>query len=340
MTGDINLMNVDHTELPLAEVAGALGAADAVFANLECMLHRPPEGCPEGYEGFYADPDVATAALKQANLGAVGVANNVNYGHEAILGSISALDGAGVPHSGAGVDLAEARRPAIIGRRGVRYGFLQRSSVYWATNHAAAQSSPGIAVLPGHTAYEAPMYQYDDSTSPPNRPGIPPRIVTWADQRYLDEYADDIRRLKSEVDVVIASHHWGWRADVLDYMTQIAHAAIDAGADIVMGHGPHSPLPVGFHRGRPIFYGLGSFSFHTGHQGVKHGNWIGLLGRLDRTQGGDRISFRLVRHDDANRTVLRTPSEERETVDSLERLSRAHGALLTVDGDEIVMSPA
>ena len=55
-------------------------------------------------------------------------------------------------------------------------------------------------------------------------------------------------------------------------MQEIAHAAIDAGADVVMGHGPHHPLPIEFYRGRPVFYGLGSFSFHTGHLGMAHGN--------------------------------------------------------------------
>jgi hypothetical protein len=34
------------------------------------------------------------------------------------------------------------------------------------------------------------------------------------------------------------------------------------------------------YRGKPIFYGLGSFSFHTGHGGRAHGDWIGLLARL------------------------------------------------------------
>ena len=63
-------------------------------------------------------------------------------------------------------------------------------------------------------------------------------------------------------------------------MTEIAHAAIDAGADIVIGHGPHYSLPVEIYKGKPIFYGLGSFSFHTGHGGRKHGDWVGMLARV------------------------------------------------------------
>ena len=78
----------------------------------------------------------------------------------------------------------------------------------------------------------------------------------------------------------MASHHWGLHQDVLQYMIDIAHAAIDAGADVVIGHGPHYSLPVEIYNGKPIFYGLGSFSFHTGHGGRKHGDWVGMLARV------------------------------------------------------------
>ena len=60
-------------------------------------------------------------------------------------------------------------------------------------------------------------------------------------------------------------------------MTDIAHAAIDAGADIVMGHGPHYTLPIEVYNGRPIFYGLSNLTFGTGHLGRRHSGWIGLL---------------------------------------------------------------
>src|SRR5205814_3057683 len=100
-----------------------------------------------------------------------------------------------------------------------------------------------------------------------NRPGIPPIVVTWADRDYLADFCDDVRTLRQRADLVVASCHWGLGEEVLDYMTEIAHAAIEAGADIVVGHGPHYSLPVEIYRGKPIFYGLGSFSFHTGHGG-------------------------------------------------------------------------
>jgi poly-gamma-glutamate synthesis protein (capsule biosynthesis protein) len=59
--------------------------------------------------------------------------------------------------------------------------------------------------------------------------------------------------------VLVASCHWGLGKDVLQYMTEIAHAAVDAGADIVVGHGPHYSLPIEVYKGKPIFYGSATF---------------------------------------------------------------------------------
>ena len=109
--------------------------------------------------------------------------------------------------------------------------------------------------------------------------------MTWADRAYLKSFTDQIAALRRETDLVVASCHWGLGEEVLDYMTEIAHAAIDAGADIVVGHGPHYSLPVEVYRGKPIFYGLGSFSFHTGHGGRRHGDWIGMMARIEAGAG-------------------------------------------------------
>lgn len=102
-------------------------------------------------------------------------------------------------------------------------------------------------------------------------------IVTWADRDWLRDFTDDIAALRRQVDVVVASCRWGLHKEMLDYMQEIGCAAVDAGADIVIGHGPHYSLPIEVYRGKPIFYGLGSLSFHTGHGGRAHGNWIGIM---------------------------------------------------------------
>src|SRR5438045_9146409 len=129
LLGDINLMNVDNAGVPFARVGDTLRAADLVFANLECLLYEPPDGHAVEHEGFFANPEIAGEALQSAGVAVVGLANNVNYGAAAILGSLARLDRLGIRHTGAGPDLAAARAPAIADCRGLRGGLLPRRSV-------------------------------------------------------------------------------------------------------------------------------------------------------------------------------------------------------------------
>jgi poly-gamma-glutamate capsule biosynthesis protein CapA/YwtB (metallophosphatase superfamily) len=169
-----------------------------------------------------------------------------------------------------------------------------------------------------------------------NRPGLPPVILTWADPGYLRWLREDIATLRDRVDVVVVSCHWGLGKEVLAYMTEIAHAAVDAGADVVIGHGPHHFLPVEVYRGKPILYGLGSFSFHTGHGGRRHGDWIGLMAQVEfagvaLTQAG----FRFVRHNDRNETVLSALADEATAMAEISDASAALGTRLSVQGQTV-----
>jgi poly-gamma-glutamate capsule biosynthesis protein CapA/YwtB (metallophosphatase superfamily) len=355
LTGDVNLMNVTDPNVPFARVAAELRQADIVFSNLECCLVETPAGHSVSNEGFFADPVVGGEALKLAGIAAVGIANNVHYGEANILGSIAHLDRLGILHAGAGADLAQARAPVIIERGGIRYGFLQRSSVYWPTNHEAREGAAGIAVIRGHTAYHVPVFKTRTGVPPPNRPGVPPDIITWADAGYLQAFREEIAALRPRVDVLVASCHWGLNKDVLQYMTEIGHAAIEAGADIVMGHGPHYSLPVEVFRGRPIFYGLGNLSFQTGHGGREHGDWVGMIVRasVSRAPGTGRVpgegrvrvdgvTFRFVRHNEKNETVLCEMTNESEALAEIETGSAAFGTRFAREGNEVrvVIPPA
>ncbi|TMJ45104.1 MAG: CapA family protein, partial [Alphaproteobacteria bacterium] len=234
LTGDVNLMNVTDPAVPFARVEDEFRATEIVFCNLECCLYQPPGRHSLEHEGFFADPQVAGEALRSAGIHAVGLANNVNYGEAAIMASIARLDQLEIVHCGAGANRALARAPVILAHDGTRFGMLQRSSVYWPTNHEASEETAGIAVIRGHTAYQVPMHR---SGPPANRPGIPPEILTWADPVYLRWLDEDIAALRGPAEVVVASFHWGLHREVLQYMTEIAHRAIDAGADLVIGHG-------------------------------------------------------------------------------------------------------
>jgi poly-gamma-glutamate synthesis protein (capsule biosynthesis protein) len=180
------------------------------------------------------------------------------------------------------------------------------------------------------------MHKSRPEIPPMNRPGIPPIVVTWAEPAHLKTFAEDVAALKAQCDIVVASCHWGLGKDVLRYMEEIAHTAIDAGADAVVGHGPHYSLPVEVYRGKPIFYGLGSFSFHTGHGGRAHGDWIGMMARLnvtrDRVVGAD---FQFVRHNAANETVLCRLAEEAAELADIRKRGAVYGTVLTEDGDRV-----
>jgi poly-gamma-glutamate capsule biosynthesis protein CapA/YwtB (metallophosphatase superfamily) len=334
-TGDVNLMNVDDPEVPFRRVRETLEAADVVFSNLECCLYEPDAGHSVDNEGFYVSADTGGRALITGGVRAVGLANNVNYGADAIASSIAALDAIGIAHTGAGANLAAARAPALITHAGTRIGVLQRTSVYWPTHHEARATAPGVAVIRGHTAYQVPMHKLRPEIPPLNRPGLPPVILTWADPAYLEAFAADLAGLRTHADVVVASLHWGLWGEVLQYMVEIAHRAIDAGADIVIGHGPHCTLPVEIYRGKPILYGLGSFTFHTGHGGRTHGDWLGMMATMAVQSHGlaPDVSLRLVRHNDANETVLRVPEQEADAVRDLTVRSAALGTRLTARGD-------
>lgn len=337
--GDVNLMNVADPEAPFARVRDALRATDVLFGNLECCLYEPPAARALSGEGFYAPPATGRA-LVLAGFHAVGTANNVNYGSEAILRSLQELDRMGIAHTGSGADHAAASAHAVVERSGQRYGFLQRTSVYWPTNHEAGERSPGVAVIRGHTAYQLPLHKTRPEIPPANRPGVPPVIVTWADPDYLAAYRRDLAALRAQADIVVASHHWGLHQDVLAYMTEIAHASIDAGADVVVGHGPHFPLAVEFYRGKPVFYGLGSFSFHTGHGGRRHGDWIGLLARVALEERSvARVAFEFVRHNEANETVLCAMDREQTALADLAARSAAYGTAIAIEGNEAICTP-
>jgi poly-gamma-glutamate capsule biosynthesis protein CapA/YwtB (metallophosphatase superfamily) len=92
---------------------------------------------------------------------------------------------------------------------------------------------------------------------------MPPQIVTLAYRDELAAMEEDIRRLKSQVDVVAVSFHWGLHfipALIPMYEFEIGHAAIDGGADIIFGCHAHILKGIEFYKGKVIFHGLGNFA--------------------------------------------------------------------------------
>ena len=339
LTGEINLKTVTDPTVPFRQVTKELSEADLVFANLECLLADPPAAYATQQaafhrtrEGFYAGA-VAGEALKLAGFAGVGCANNVTYGEEAIRASLARLQELGIPVTGAGLNREEAHRPLIIEKRGVRFGFMQRTSIFWPRGQAAGPLSPGVATLAAHTAYQPRVA---------NRAGVAPIILTMADDTELSEYVEEVKALRPQVDILISSHHWGLRDEVLQYQKQIAHAAVNAGADIVMGHGVHAITPIEIYKGKPIFYGLGCFAFNEGHGGRNSTSeavdWLGLLARvIVENKQVVKVTCMPVRHNQANETLIRSVTDERDAMEQLITASKKFGISLTICGDELVV---
>ena len=193
------------------------------------------------------------AALKRAGFQVATLAGNhiSDAGPNGIEDTIATLRQLDITPTGAGMNLSEAREPAIVVRQGLRVGTLSYNCV-GPKDSWAGEKKPGCAYVHVITHYEL------DHASP----GGPPRIYTFAEPDSTDAMLADIEKLRSEVDVLIVALHKGighTPATLAMYERPLAKAAIDAGADIVVGHHAHILRGIEMYKGRPIYHGLGNF---------------------------------------------------------------------------------
>lgn len=254
LTGDINCkLDGMLAEDPLRELASVFREADVRLGNLEGAFHDPAVGLAYKPGWYNCEPE--GFALIDGRFDAVACANNVHFG-AAIDSSAQVLDRAGVLHTGAGRDLAEARRPAIVERAGKRIGLLSYTAIFWPIGHAADPDSPGVATVRSITSYQPHPRLVE-------MPGAPAVVRTWPHPDDVASVQQDIEQLAKEVDVVVVYFHWGvtGQDEIAEYQRTLAHHAIDAGADIVAGSHPHIPQGVEFYREGAILYSLGNFMF-------------------------------------------------------------------------------
>lgn len=208
-----------------------LAGADLRIANLECVLARGGTPWPGKVFHFRSAPQ-NVACLTAAGIDAVSLANNhtLDYGPEALLESVAALDAAGIRHAGAGADDDAAWSPAVVRAGGLDVGLVAFTDN--TPDWAAAPRSPGVAYAPVDAAH--PL------------------------GRRLREV---VRATRPAVDVLIVSAHWGgnWGAEVPAEHRALAHALVEDGADLVFGHSPHIVRGIEVYRGRPVIYGAGDF---------------------------------------------------------------------------------
>jgi poly-gamma-glutamate capsule biosynthesis protein CapA/YwtB (metallophosphatase superfamily) len=256
--GDVALRTA-RPETQLAAIAPLLRAGDITFGQLETPLTN--EGTRQLFPGFRGasgdvvrDADATAGVLADAGFTVMSFAGNhtMDRSAQAMLASVEAAETRGVRIVGAGENLAAARDPAIMKAGGATVGFLAYCSVL-PRGYEATPARAGVAPLRARTFYEQVDWQA----------GTPPRIVTLTNAGDLAALQEDVRQLRERVDVVVVSMHWGIHFEpgtIADYQYEAAHAAIDAGADVILGHHGHVIKGVEFYRGKPVFYSLGNLT--------------------------------------------------------------------------------
>jgi poly-gamma-glutamate capsule biosynthesis protein CapA/YwtB (metallophosphatase superfamily) len=190
------------------------------------------------------------AAVKEAGFNIITLAGNHVYdsGTAGIEDTLKGFKALGIPTTGAGLNLEEARQPAFVEKDGVRFGFLSYNCVgpkdAWASKDKA-----GCAYV-----YVMTHYELDYAN-----PGGPPTIYTFCDPATVEAMENDIQRLRPQCDVLAVCLHKGLvhtPVKLAMYERPLSHAAVNAGADIIIGHHAHILHGIEIYKGKPIFHGL------------------------------------------------------------------------------------
>ncbi len=279
---------------PFRAVAPLLAEADLTIADLECALtgsFAPPD---DPYTMRFMTYPQAVEGLLLAGIDAVSLANNhsMDFGAQGMRDTLKTLEGRGIAHFGIGETLAEARQPALLQVAGTTVALLGYDGIS-AAWYGAGADWPGTAPLD-------------------------PELVT-----------EDVSAASSLADVVIPFFHWGIEYTLLptDEQRQIARAAIDAGATLVLGSHPHWLQGFEFYRGRPIFYSLGNFVFdQEWSQETKQGVILRLRFEGPRLRA---FSFQPVLIEDYHRP---RPADDQERVVMMGRIRSSSLELLSSSG--------
>ena len=226
---------------PWRSVAPVLREADVAVVNLETCVSTRGRPWPGKEFTFRGRPRWLRAAANFAGIDVGSLANNhsLDYGRLAFADTLAHAKRVGIRTIGGGATLAEARRPAILRRGGLRLAFLGFSDV----------RPPGFDAGPG-------------------RSGATPAL-----RRYIRA---DVRAAARDADIVVVYFHWGIELDRTPSARQklLARAALRAGATVVLGAHPHVLQPRDRRGSRFVAWSLGNFVFAWNSPGT---NRTGIL---------------------------------------------------------------
>lgn len=255
--GDIRLDGpvgeiISRGQDPASAIKSSL-EADIVFGNLECPLTKRGTKQPKTWN--FRAPAKNLESLKEAGFNLLNIANNHSwdYGETGFLDTLAALEKNKMTFVGGGENRQEAEKLRVAVVNGLRVGFLGFTSTFpqeaWAKTN-----KPGVA--------------YSDY-------GRVPEVIQAA---------------RPDCDVLVVSFHGGTElaTEPNDIQKSFAHAAVDAGADLILGHHPHVLQALEVYEGKPILYSLGNFLFVSPTPETK----TTVIARATLSAAGvDRIDF-------------------------------------------------
>ncbi|MGH2548506.1 MAG: CapA family protein, partial [Thermomicrobiales bacterium] len=227
---------------PFRKIAPELKSYDTVIANLEGNVSANIAAPTDPHTFSFVSDPAFIEGLVYGGIDAVSLANNHSvwnddgWGLSAFNDTRAALDQYGIPHFGAGDNIADASAPWVVEAKGLKIAIYGVDGVT-ANNE---QSAGVLADYVGATADGA-------GTNP---------FAT-------DQFTSDIQSLASQYDVVIPYFHMGVEYVPIppDWALQGARNAIDAGATMVVTNHPHLIQGMEVYNGKPIVYSVGNFVF-------------------------------------------------------------------------------
>lgn len=220
-------------DYPFANVAPHLQRADITIGNVESAVGSGGVPVDKSYP-FLAPPETAVV-LAQAGFDVVSLANNhgMDYGPNTLTETLSLFAAEQIGVVGAGINATQARAPFVVEAHGMTvaiFGYV-------------------------HVPVEGSGFNTQRWTATEREPGL-----AWADPELIMR---DVTAVANSVDLIVVMLHSGYEYAPQPSPPQVAaaHAAIDAGADLVIGHHAHILQGVEFYKDGVIAYGLGNFAF-------------------------------------------------------------------------------
>lgn len=308
--GGIETGRIDRSVLDI------FGAGDIRFVNLDGLTSGKSVAEPERE----SERSASMNALRSLEVDVVSCANDHYRAVDPLLKDLHYLSEVGIRYSGAGAGEAEAYGPTVVATENAAVAFFSLSSL-GEVSMIAGLHEAGLALLPAET-----WFRPDPQTA--SIPGLPPTVLTIANEWALSTLTDGVRKAASRKEHVVVSMHWGMNGNLIaDYQVEVARAVVDAGANLVLGHGPRNIQGVEMYKDTPIFYSIGSLLEDATRPG--NHNECGLVVDADFGSQLFRV-FPVVREE---RTVRRaTEAESARVLAALDSVSGGRNATIRTNG--------